>query len=64
MVGENPVLALVRLYWTPLALSLILLAITALVWATGEVTYAYKENVKGYAAWTGRLPRLWNVFKQ
>jgi branched-chain amino acid transport system permease protein len=36
MVGENPVLALVRLYWTPLALSLILLAITVLVWATGD----------------------------
>ena len=36
MSGENPVLALVRLYWTPLALSLILLAITVLVWAMGD----------------------------
>jgi branched-chain amino acid transport system permease protein len=36
MVGENPVLTLVRLYWTPLALSLILLAITVLVWTTGD----------------------------
>jgi branched-chain amino acid transport system permease protein len=36
MAGENPALALVRLYWTPLALSLILLAINVLVWATGD----------------------------
>jgi branched-chain amino acid transport system permease protein len=36
MAGENPVLALVRIYWTPLALSLILLAMTLLVWATGD----------------------------
>lgn len=36
MAGENPILALVRVYWTPLALSLILLAMTLLVWATGD----------------------------
>jgi ABC-type branched-subunit amino acid transport system permease subunit len=33
---ENPVLALVRIYWTPLALALILLAITVLVWLSGD----------------------------
>lgn len=32
-----------------------------IVWATGEVTSAYRTAVQGYAAWPGRLPRLWNV---
>lgn len=32
-----------------------------IVWATGEVTSAYRNSVQGYAAWPGRLPRLWNV---
>ncbi|MBS0224036.1 MAG: ABC transporter substrate-binding protein [Proteobacteria bacterium] len=32
-----------------------------IVWATGEVTSAYRNNVQGYASWPGRLPRLWNV---
>jgi peptide/nickel transport system substrate-binding protein len=32
-----------------------------IVWATGEVTSAYRDVVQGYAAWPGRLPRLWNV---
>ncbi|WP_395713644.1 ABC transporter substrate-binding protein [Reyranella sp.] len=32
-----------------------------IVWATGEVTSAYRDAVQGYAAWPGRLPRLWNV---
>lgn len=32
-----------------------------IVWATGEVTSAYREAVQGYASWPGRLPRLWNV---
>lgn len=36
MTGENPLLALVRTYWTPLALALILLAVTVLVWLSGD----------------------------
>ncbi|MBB6014720.1 peptide/nickel transport system substrate-binding protein [Aquamicrobium lusatiense] len=35
-----------------------------IVWGTGEVTSAYKSSLKGYAAWTGRLPRLWGVSLQ
>jgi peptide/nickel transport system substrate-binding protein len=32
-----------------------------IVWATGEVTSAYRDVVQGYSAWPGRLPRFWNV---
>nr|WP_291977116.1 ABC transporter substrate-binding protein [Chelatococcus sp.] len=35
-----------------------------IVWATGEVTSAYKDKLKGYASWPGRLPRLWGVSLQ
>jgi len=35
-----------------------------IVWATGEVTSAYKSSLQGYAAWSGRLPRLWGVSLQ
>ena len=36
MARENPIVTLVRDYWTPLALALILLAITVLVWLSGD----------------------------
>jgi hypothetical protein len=35
-----------------------------IVWATGEVTSAYKSSLQGYGAWPGRLPRLWGVSLQ
>jgi len=35
-----------------------------IVWATGEVTSAYKAKLRGYSSWSGRLPRLWGVSLQ
>lgn len=32
-----------------------------IVWASGEVTAAYRAVVQGYSAWPGQLPRFWNV---
>lgn len=32
-----------------------------IVWASGEVTAAYRATVQGYSAWPGRLPRFWDV---
>lgn len=36
MAGENPLVAVLRAYWTPMSLATILLAITVIVWATGD----------------------------
>lgn len=32
-----------------------------LIWASGEVTTAFSEKVKGYGAWAGEQPRFWGV---
>jgi peptide/nickel transport system substrate-binding protein len=32
-----------------------------LIWASGEVTTAYRDRVSGYGAWAGEQPRFWGV---
>lgn len=32
-----------------------------LVWASGEVTSAYTDKLKGYEPWGARIPRFWGV---
>lgn len=32
-----------------------------LIWASGEVTTAYRDRVKNYGAWAGEQPRFWGV---
>ncbi len=32
-----------------------------LIWASGEVTTAYRDRVGGYGAWAGEQPRFWGV---
>lgn len=41
--------------------SLFLADAPMLVWASGEVTSACSNKVKGYRAWPGRTPRFWGV---